>query len=123
MSQLNIILKDLLHSQVNFLFLFIYFFFKNQETWAPLPLPLFQGGGGGRCGRGRRNGAGRASAVPLLSAPQHPDGEGGELGAARKTLKVICNNFIGNQSGRTETAAPRWSGGQKRGEGETKSRY
>ena len=58
------------------------------QTRLPRPPLTFQWGGGGRGGRGRRNGAGRASAVPLLFAPQHPDGEGGELGAARKTLKV-----------------------------------
>ena len=40
-----------------------------------------------------------------------------------KRSRSLCNNFIGNQSGRTETAAPRWSGGKKKGEGETKSRY
>lgn len=44
------------------------------------------GGGGGSCGgRGRRSGAGCAGAGRLLSSARHPDGEGGESGATRKT--------------------------------------
>lgn len=69
----------------------------NGSPRAPLPRPgrlprprlTFPGGGGGSGGgRGRRSGAGRAGAVRFLSAPRHPDGEGGESGAAGKTLKV-----------------------------------
>lgn len=70
----------------------------NGSPWTPLPRPgrlprprlTFPGGGGGGSGggRGRRSGAGRAGAVRFLSAPWHPDGEGGESGAAGKTLKV-----------------------------------
>lgn len=62
-----------------------------------LPSLTSRGGGSGG-GRGRSSGAGRASAVRLLSAPQHPDGEGGG-----RRSRSLCNNFIGNSQRRTMT--------------------